>query len=257
MNYFTSIKNTFYFSWQIELLIESFKQQGLNNQLYISLDDELVVASSKNLKNHNHILVGNDYSEYGNPALNKICSLLEAIENESIKFPICLIHPDMILRKAISDELEGDVICSVTIDEDEEELKQVKDQYDNIENKNDFPELFPVGNVVVFNTNQIEFIRRLVEHSLSLCQTENFEKIALARTCYDFYGISNIKFELMESTLLHNEFDSNFIHYKNGIPPQFMKHKFDEEFPYQMLTEFNSTTNLKYVSQLTQKYLIG
>ena len=61
MNYFTSIKNNYYFSWQIELLIESFKKHNIEDQLFISLDNNEILDNCKNLKNHKNIFTGRDH----------------------------------------------------------------------------------------------------------------------------------------------------------------------------------------------------
>lgn len=252
MNYFTSIKNNFYFGWQIELLIQSFKLNNLQNNLYIALNNEEIFENCKNLKNHNNIIIGNDYGP-----LNKFCHLLEAIENNIVDFPITFIHPDMILNKPIGC-LEGDIICSVTPDEDDEELKCIKFQYAALPENNNLPDYFPVGSIIVFNNKKsIDFLKGLIGHHLNLIEEKNdFAKIALSRNLYDFYEKFEIKFELLESNLLHNNFESNFIHYKYGVPPSFMKHKFEEELPYDILLNFNSTDNLKYLNQIVKKYLV-
>lgn len=253
MNYFTSIKNNYYFSWQIELLIESFKEHKLQNQLYISLDDDKVLDTCKNLKNHDKIILGNDYG--GN--LNKPCRLLEAIEANAIEFPIALIHPDMVLYKPIKN-LTGDIVCSVSPDEDEDELKLIKEEYQALPEDNQYPFL-PVGSITVLNnSNTIDFLKGLVAHYNNLEEQglTDYDKIALSRNLYDFYEQLEIKLEPMETTLLHNNYESNFIHYKYGIPPSFMKYKFEFTNPYELFASFNSTTNLQYVSKITKKLII-
>ena len=54
MNYFVSIENSYYHGWQIELLIESFKQKSLEDSLYISVakSDKEYLASNINYSNH-------------------------------------------------------------------------------------------------------------------------------------------------------------------------------------------------------------
>ena len=84
----------------------------------------------------------------------------------------------------------------------------------------------------------------------------DYEKIALMNNVYNFYDRLAINLQPMESSLLHNNYKSNFIHYKYGIPPSFMKHKFEETDPYEILLNFNSTDNLKYMAQIVEKYLV-
>ena len=144
MNYFTSIKNNYYFSWQIELLIESFKKHNIEDQLFISLDNNEILDNCKNLKNHKNIIVGNDYGG----ELNKPCRLLEAIESNLVEFPVALIHPDMVLKRPLN-KFADDIICSVSIDEDDDELLVIKKEVSN----DDSYSFLPIGNITVFNNS--------------------------------------------------------------------------------------------------------
>ena len=217
--------------------------------MYVSVDDEMIVENCKNLKNHNKIIIGNNYDE-----LNKPCRLLEAIESNLIDLPIALIHPDMILKEPIL-SVSGDIICSISPDEDEKELETIKNELDQ---DNLYPFL-PVGSIIVFNTYEsIDFLRGLIGYynDLSSKKLVDYEKIALMNNVYNFYDRLAINLQPMESSLLHNNYKSNFIHYKYGIPPSFMKHKFEETDPYEILLNFNSTDNLKYMAQIVEKYLV-
>lgn len=247
MNYFTSIKNNYYFSWQIELLIESFKSHNLQNQLYISLDSDEILDNCHNLKNHKNIIIGNDYGG----ELNKPCRLLEAMESNFVSLPVTLIHPDMVLKNPLNKFAE-DIICSVSIDDDDDDDELYLIKKEIVDNSYSF---LPIGNIVVFNSfNSIIFLKGLIGYyNELLLKQNNVEKIALFKNLYSFYNQFSIKLEPMESTLLHNEFNSNFIHYKYGVPPTFMKHKFEETHPYEILKTFDATDNLKYISKLVEK----
>jgi hypothetical protein len=245
MNYFTSIKNNYYFSWQIELLIESFKKHNIEDQLFISLDNNEILDNCKNLKNHKNIIVGNDYGG----ELNKPCRLLEAIESNLVEFPVALIHPDMVLKRPLN-KFADDIICSVSIDEDDDELLVIKKEVSN----DDSYSFLPIGNITVFNnSNTLGFLKSLIEYYNFSSELPNIEKIALLKTLYVYYDQLSIKLEPMEVAPLHNNFESNFIHYKYGVPPAFMKHKFEETNPYELLKTFDSTDNLKYISQIIEK----
>ena len=245
MNYFTSIKNNYYFSWQIELLIESFKKHNIEDQLFISLDNNEILDNCKNLKNHKNIIVGNDYGG----ELNKPCRLLEAIESNLVEFPVALIHPDMVLKRPLN-KFADDIICSVSIDEDDDELLVIKKEVSN----DDSYSFLPIGNITVFNnSNTLGFLKSLIEYYNFSSELPNIEKIALLKTLYVYYDQLSIKLEPMEVAPFHNNFESNFIHYKYGVPPAFMKHKFEETNPYELLKTFDSTDNLKYISQIIEK----
>ena len=79
MKYFVSIENTSYFYWQIELLIQSFKMHGLENDLIISIADNQIPKNNmyfKNLIKHKNLYSHENVGKERNYLpLNRIYSL--------------------------------------------------------------------------------------------------------------------------------------------------------------------------------------
>jgi hypothetical protein len=66
----------------------------------------------------------------------------------------------------------------------------------------------------------------------------------------------------MSASLLHEDANLNFIHYKNGIPPVFHKkfYKYENGMfygdlgPYETILEHNPTVNTNFMHQVIRSY---
>ena len=102
MEYFTSAENHSYYHWQLELLIESFKE--------IQLEKNIVVSLSKSNSFQNPLFLNNiikhkriqGYENIGNirghDPLNKLYSLLWTLRSGLIKQPLFYLPTDVVIR---------------------------------------------------------------------------------------------------------------------------------------------------------------
>ena len=67
MEYFVSAGNKAYYHWQLELLIQSFKEYGIEDKLVVAIsssEDPLYKNFCNNLKNHKRIFEGKLMGEH-------------------------------------------------------------------------------------------------------------------------------------------------------------------------------------------------
>ena len=104
MNYFVSVEDSYYHSWQLELLMESFKVLGLEDNLYISVaqSDKEYLKNNKNLALHSKKYIHKNIGrETGILKLNKWGSLYTLIENKIISLPLTVLDPDTVIYEDI------------------------------------------------------------------------------------------------------------------------------------------------------------
>ena len=91
MNYFVSIDNSYQHSWQTELLIQSFKDKGVEDSLLVAVgvDDSNTIYNCKNLSAHSNKIFFKKTSS--NSSLNKWLSLLSVLNKKDI-FPFTVLN---------------------------------------------------------------------------------------------------------------------------------------------------------------------
>jgi hypothetical protein len=248
MNYFVSIENTHYFHWQIELLIKSFKLHNLQNSLYIGVSegDGLTGIDPVNFKSHPNKILNENYDKINNiKGLNPFCNLLAAVQSNLIQLPIAFIHSDMVLKQPLPD-ITDDILFSV--DDSYDDLRPLVENYTG-----ELPVWFPVGGVLVFNKDPRKFLNTVISR---ISQGE-LAKTAVLLALYEHLNEYSVTGEPIESGLLHNEVESNFIHYGKGVPPHFSKRHYypnsiigNPKGPFAALLDINSTTNIRYIHKL-------
>lgn len=259
MNYFVSIDNTFYFHWQIELLIQSFKLLGIEDQLCIAIAENDGLSAQSHVKNlmlHENKFIHDNYGkENGFLPLNKFYSLLVAIKCNYLTPPVAIIHPDMVLLKPIEEEDED--ICFHPDEDIFDNTKVIIEDYLNqLTEESKLPDI-PVGNVFVLKSLNEDFALRALQHA----HVFNEEKAAWTAAFYDFLDKFSYRGVIYESTLLHDNVDTNIIHYGNGLPPDFTKKFFTansinivSQGPFETLSQLDYSTNLKKINQIIKSY---
>lgn len=269
MNYFVSIESKTYFLWQIQLLIQSFKLKNLDDDLIIGIaknNEPVLNEYSSNIVNHKNKFLHENYAQTkGCKYFNKFYSIILALNNGILKQPFALIHPDMLLYNPI-ENIKENFTFNATIEETflKDKIKDdVKLILENRLQKN--ANWFSFGDVIVFNEVPIEFFYRTLEHLEILIKKYginwNLQKAAMMLSFYEIYG--KLKYEInnnLEISLLQENKEANFIHYKHGIPPVFSKlcYKYEGEFgyfaaadgPYKVLLEHNPNSTTNYVQNV-------
>jgi len=286
MQYFVSIENSSLFYWQIELLIESFVMNGVQDDLVIAVaqnDDPKVKGYSRNLIKYGvKFMHANFGTEAGHPPLNRVVALRSALSGGAIDFPFTLLHSDMIMRKPFSlGELNPgyDMIinnCDETPEQMRTEIKQaikpglVKMAEERGLKVEDFPEIPAFSAPIIFNESfrslSEVFFARLHSNTLDLIESKGgkfpCERAAWELTLAEAFQHCSVKSEFLAAPMMSDETEANFIHYKNGIPPVFHKRffKFDEasirtgQCPYDVILEHNPTPNTDYVHEVIKSY---
>ena len=284
MEYFVSAEDTSYHHWQLELLIESFKLQGLQDKLVIGIaenNEQKSIDFSSNLKDFKRIFLHDNIGQKrGYLPINRPYSLLIAVSEGLIKPPFALIDPDMILVNPIPDpteniqfQLKPTFTCNFA-DQNHCPVKKYIKELLNAKNiKDEIDYWIPLGNVIVFKDVPKEFFTRAVEWSEILEYERKqstdkdwwfTERVAWIMTLLEFNGTLtyNGRYDL-EMSLIDNNKINHFIHYSQGLPPVFNKlmYRFQPPFNFAMgdlfstLLENNPTTSTNYLQHVVRSYL--
>lgn len=274
MQYFLSVENSSYFYWQLEILIESFLMQGLEDKLVIGFaenENQKIKGFSSNIVKYcKKFICPNDGRKSGYLPLNRISSIRYAMAYKILNFPFVMIHSDMILKNPIKiseeDEKYGLIVNNFE-SPSEEEINLVKKEVDSRvkEDKNKIPFL---AAPVVFNKSieycgdkffsKVQFYENLLIKEKGVdfpCERAAWE-IAIAEGHKHF----GIKGNFMSAPMMYEVDNVNFIHYKSGIPPVFHKKyfKYDEgnfsTSPYDIIMEHNPTKNTNHVHNVIKSY---
>lgn len=253
MQYFVSAANNFYFYWQLELLIQSFKELNLENDLVIALAETNTAHSlwkePKNLIAHKRKF---SHSSHDYKPLNKIHSILFALENGLLEQPFVLLHPDMVLKKPITVNKEDNLVFDNSLIFDDE----LKSKLESLIKLN----WFSAAGSMVFQNVPIDFFKQIISKLSGNDKDWEEERAAWILTINEFVGHFQIRGDSFECQLLDND-NKNIIHYRYGLPPTFHKKFFKKSnlmftgsSPYQAILDSDSTLNTHYLVDLINKY---
>lgn len=281
MEYFTSIENTPYYQWQIELLIESFKKHNLNDNLLIALAESDTLIQPfffNNLFKHKRILGHENIGKKrGFDKLNILYSLMWAVTSKKISQPFAFIKPDILLQNKI--EIKFDSYPQILFSPNsffsfKESEKQVGEFYLWFDKDKDYynKNWVPIGNIIIWNQIPEDFFTRLINITEILCvkQIEKnnciWEKtieLAIVINIADHFGkLSLIGDYSLEDNML-GDGKAKFINYEHGLPPVFNKHMFKynpPEYssfgdPFEILSQHSPTPSSYYMSELAKENL--
>jgi len=261
MKYFVSIENNVYSHWQIELLIESFKLHGIENDLMIAVAEnenpcpdwfvKNITAHQNKFKHHN----------YGNQRkhrrLNKLYALYAATKSKLIEPPFVLLHPDMILLNPIKTSES----CNILYDKNDSNDFFIE----TIKNKVNGPWM-DIGCSITFLDCPVSLFERAFIHMDDLVSknviSRNIEKIAWNFAIYD-QKIFTAKQTYKEISLLNADLNGDIIHYRHGLPPVFTKKNYlyaepsyfsASEHPYKILLKHDVSPVMGYVKKVVKSY---
>jgi len=285
MQYFVSAEDTTYHHWQLELLIESFKLHGVQDQLVIAVaqnNEQKLVDYNHNIKNVKNIFLHENIGrKRGYLPLNRPYSLNTAINQGFIKQPLTVIDPDMMLVSPLPHPVENvqfQLKPLFTLDYVEQNHCNVRKHIGELlklKNKEDSQINYwiPLGNVMTFNSVPNEFFGRVVEWTEILeyerkkSTKENWwytEKVAWIMTLLEYHGHLSYKGRYnYEMNMLDNNVNNHFIHYNHGLPPVFSKRMYRYQPPsgftmgslFDVLLENNPTSTTNYMQEVVRSYL--
>lgn len=245
MEYFVSFPNTATYHWQIELLIESFKHHGLQDQLtFASLpsDQPAYRDYTKNIRTHP--------KQFQHPDIqNPFFAIHAALANDILHFPFVLLHADMVLFQPYEDNFD----TKIAYQPDEKDLIKLGDM-----------KHMNVGGPIRFNDLPSDFFIFISESMKKLtddCPAQFLEKAAYT-TITDLLGVEFTASQ-MEMNLCHHKSKLPFIHYQNGYPPYFAKSYYlfsnpvtVSQDPFEDILAINNpTTPIEYMQELCRSYL--
>jgi hypothetical protein len=273
MDYFLSIENTPYHRWQTELLIESFKMQGLQDKLLIAIannSEQQFGGFTDNLLSHPRKFMHENFGkDKGCKALNKPHAILAAMSNNLLQQPFAILHPDMILCKPVEDPGIYNFVFSVSVNPDRKDrltphLKKLLADRAVVE---DLPWISADG-LLICNHVSVMFFNRVIEYALGkLPNWDDVDKMAWAMAMYELYSLSLFQGKYYECELFHNIEEvpnACVIHYRRGVVPHFSKKQFlfnntsmltlGAPDPMNMLLQFDGTTAMQFVNKVVQSY---
>lgn len=277
MEYFVTCENHPYYSWQLELLIESFKNIGCQNDLLISLSHtDASMNYGSNLIAHNRI---NGFENIGVRRgcnqLNKIYNLLWSLQAGHIKQPLVYMQPDMVLRNPVVVEfvnLYPEFLFYpdpfFTFEQAEKEIGP----FSKWLNKNYKLQWIPISDFFIINKIPIELFVFIINRAELLAMHQLMENRPIHKntvraafaTSFSEY-IENIfcrgDYSLVSQIL--DGINSPVISYEKGLLPDFHKLMFSYQAPayisfgdpIKILSELYPTPNALYISKIATKKL--
>jgi len=286
MDYIVSAEDTPYYHWQLELLIESFKGHGQQDNLLIALAGSDAPRNPdftrQNLSRHPRILTYDNIGrKRGYPYLNKPYAVATALKQGKIAQPFTVLDPDMVMYAPMPVEQEPlafQVRPFFNLELVEENIPNIREHTARISGRPD--NWFPLRSVYTFNGVPDELFSRAVSWAELLAFESSkaqmganrpvaywryLERAGWALAFLDYLGKMPYRAtHTYEMSLLDHNTAHNFIHYTNGQPPSFSKHLFKFEppaylsaapSPYDALLRESPTTASFYMHRIVKSYL--
>lgn len=260
MKYFVSAEKSPYFFWQLELLIESFRLNKIENELVIALADVSEnTGLPKLLSKSNCFLHENFGRNCGYLPANKPLSILAAIQNKLISQPFILLDPDYVIRRPIS-KVPKEVGCPK---QSYMELSHIRNIPWDIDKFLKNEKLWhPCGASYYFNN---------IPENVFFEVPKLIQKFGGGWWCIEMVAWmiafinNNVKVEEIQyEELLTDSFDCDLIHYHHGVPEHFWKHNFKNipfncfSFePYKAILSLNPeiSSSVRYLQKVVRSYL--
>lgn len=281
MEFFVGIENTDYYTWQIELLLESFYQNQIQDRLLVAN----VASNTKPCQNFNwhlskHKRIYNIHKnnlELNYARLTVLKALYNSLKYKLLHQPFIYLQPSIVASKpelVKEFKFEGDILYSpdehFTIEHYKKKIPDFTNFFTHIDKIN--PSLFlKLGGVIVFQNTPLSFFQDVIHICEKLVQIqikskqevyEHTDKLALSLAIIQ--NINKLKLSSLPlSTHLMSNSDNLFVDYEHGMPPMFMKSMFQFKpplftacgHPYEVLNEHNPTTTSLYLAKLARNLL--
>ncbi len=282
MEYFVSFNQKAYYDWQIELLIESFKNHNLQDKLSVAGANtgENRYKFLSNIANHENFL--NHHSiglKRGFQQLDEIYSLAYYQESKKLGTEICVMQPHVVLKnpKYLDEIKTNQSSAIVSIDPFftfEHAEKNAGDFWAKQAHGREFYKTnwLPLGSIILFNnlSEQISTRATIVAEQIILNQIQQkipvwneSVKLAWAISIADYLGLIKIEASYNLVSNMIDDGSTPFIDYKDGVPPVFNKSMFSFAPPFEMsfgdpievLATCKMSPNADYMSQISESLL--
>lgn len=284
MDYFLSVPDSPYYHWQLDLLIESFKNNGCEEKLSVCICRDQGPQASynekflNNINSHERKIYTNNLGEKrGCNELNKLYNLLNFLNAEKIKQPLLVLEPYSVLRREYQLLRADESRPSFTFSVDplftfEEVEKNVGPFYTwlGIDKNVLESSWIPIGELYVFNKVPMSFFNTTVRIAEKLALHQLLENDTVWKRTSDLAVAINAlinsssifcKGDCNIISPMDSEFDSFLISYKDGYPPNFHKSMFSFKpplglsfgDPIEVLSGMNYSPNSSYISSIARR----
>lgn len=285
MEYFVSAENTPYYHWQLELLIESAKENKCENNLLVALaqaDAVVYPEFFRNLSQHRKIFGHENIGKSrGYEGLNSLYSLLWSVRYNKISQPFLAMPAHSVIFNTSLNSLPKknypEIIFSpspfFTIEFAEETIgpfwewiKKSKEDYE----KN----WVPAGSFFIFQNIPVEVFERTVAIAEriaveQIAQGKNVSEytcqLAWAISLCDFMPQISLKGDYSITGNMLGSGDCPIIDYEHGLPPVFNKRMFQYQpptyvsfgDPFEILSQHSPTQNSHFISRLAKSNMLS
>lgn len=225
MNYYVSIGDSYEHSWQISILINSFKNLNLQDRLFVSISTENNFENKLSIDNVYFFSNKGKFKEY--LKYNKWYCLYELLNRKIIEPPLTVIEPHTLLIKDTKN-LEGDIVYNInnefTFSED---YVFSKEQYKNVEEN-----WIRISDNIIFNNVETEFFLDVLYNMELYCMllkdNKNLDKFSLLNSIWknnieSVFGINNLESYLPQNNLNY------ILDYRHGFKDKFHKSFFKKD----------------------------
>jgi hypothetical protein len=282
MEYFVSVDRKAYHDWQIELLLESFKNNFLFDKIFVGINRTLCnrYPHMENANTHTSTYLYDDVGrKKGFAPLNEIYQLLWLLNAKKIKNTFAVIKPHMILKRTIEDiipiiESRVFLYSSDPFFTFDAALINCGDFYKELKNTKEFyqEKWFNLGNVFIINGIPDWFIQKVARTAEELITIQIMnnktiwsETVRLAWVVSLIDASEDIEvYECSElSSIMNDGRNTMFIDYEHGVPPDFNKSMFTFPppkyisfgDPIEVISKCISTPNAHTMAKVAQKIL--
>lgn len=282
MEYFASVSQKAFHDWQVELMIQSFKEHKFENKLNIAGADvsenryEFLSNILNQEKFFSHQSMG---LRRGFQPLDEIYSLAFCLETKRIGSSFCVMQPHIVLKNPKKLENFHTDIPSATVAIDpfftfDHAEKNAGKFWEQQANSRDFylKNWLPIGSILLLNNLPDRLVQRAVVVAEQIVLNQIIQKLPIWKdtirlawviSIVDYLGIIAIKgsYDLVSTMTDGNS--TPFVDYNDGIPPVFNKSMFSFTPPFcmsfgdpiEILATCKMSPNANYVSELAEKLL--
>ena len=185
MEYFVSADRKAYHDWQIELLVESFKNHSVAPKLFIGTNKSIYnrYGFLDNCNNHQNIYLYDDLGKKrGFEPLNELYQLLWLLVSKKLKNSIMVIKPHMILKKyddiISASDSRAFLYASDPLFTFDCALQKCGQFYKNMKNNKEFyqEKWFNLGNAFIMHGIPDWFVQKVVQTAEELITNQIMEK---------------------------------------------------------------------------------
>jgi hypothetical protein len=268
-----------YYQWQIELLIESFKIQGLQDKLIIYLvkTNESVDAIKININNHKNVFYHNSESLKTGTVNFDFHNCILDYKSKNEKTDFAIIDPDTFLKNFDYQVFDGNNILYQIDQASNKELELI---FKISRSKYNF-EFYQTSSVIYFNsTFDLNFFKssfKVLEDLVRIAFFTNLfnehykPDIYLYKYAYLLIGMSYSvpiipTYKLLNYVYEGYDQDVSFVSYKHDIKPYFYKKNYyHKDFknlslqypdPFQNLLDLPDFTYCYFIKNIVSKYYI-